>query len=429
MRVAQVLVPPCSSTVPIPAHLPARSIRALQGGGRNLTFPARPWRIACEYSAATSLRRRDGDGVAGRRDDRTAHVSHPKQDPQVGTVREAAAREEGELERTRFKPREDDEEGWDGHGREWTRWADASSGIRRASAACDGRMQREKRKQRKKLAEEREKALESGQVPPPKPQPKTLENTREKDETVIRSDDEEIGQDLAEDEFAQYFNREVSPKVLLTTGRKPTAVMFKFLADLLHVFPDATYYKRNNYEIKKMCEYASKRGFTDLVVINEDRKNINGMLVVHLPEGPTAYFRLSSLKLSKEIKGHGKPTRHRPELVLNNFSTRIGNRVGRMFASLFNQDPEFRGRRVVTFHNQRDFIFFRHHRYVFESKGGKGKASKQKGMEIRARLQELGPRFTLKLQTLQKGTFDSKRGEYEWVHKPDMDTSRRRFFL
>lgn len=43
--------------------------------------------------------------------------------------------------------------------------------------------------------------------------------------------------------------------------------------------------------------------------------------------------------------------------------------------------------------------------------------------------QELGPRFTLKLQTLQKGTFDSKFGEFEWVHKTDMDTSRRRFHL
>ena len=32
-------------------------------------------------------------------------------------------------------------------------------------------------------------------------------------------------------------------------------------------------------------------------------------------------------------------------------------------------------------------------------------------------LQELGPRFTLKLRSLQKGTFDSKFGEYEWVHK------------
>ncbi len=32
-------------------------------------------------------------------------------------------------------------------------------------------------------------------------------------------------------------------------------------------------------------------------------------------------------------------------------------------------------------------------------------------------IQELGPRFTLKLRSLQKGTFDSKFGEYEWVHK------------
>ncbi len=35
----------------------------------------------------------------------------------------------------------------------------------------------------------------------------------------------------------------------------------------------------------------------------------------------------------------------------------------------------------------------------------------------KAALQELGPRFTLKLRSLQKGTFDSKYGEYEWVLK------------
>jgi hypothetical protein len=43
--------------------------------------------------------------------------------------------------------------------------------------------------------------------------------------------------------------------------------------------------------------------------------------------------------------------------------------------------------------------------------------------------QELGPRFTLKLEALQKGIFDSQRGEFEWVHKKDMNTSRRKFFL
>lgn len=32
-------------------------------------------------------------------------------------------------------------------------------------------------------------------------------------------------------------------------------------------------------------------------------------------------------------------------------------------------------------------------------------------------MQECGPRFTLKLVSLQHGTFDTKGGEYEWVHK------------
>ena len=34
-----------------------------------------------------------------------------------------------------------------------------------------------------------------------------------------------------------------------------------------------------------------------------------------------------------------------------------------MLACLFPHDPNFKGRRVVTFHNQRDYIFFRHHRF------------------------------------------------------------------
>ena len=58
-------------------------------------------------------------------------------------------------------------------------------------------------------------------------------------------------------------------------------------------------------------------------------------------------------------------TQHRPEVILNNFTTRLGHSVGRMFASWFPQVPQFTGRRVVTFHNQRDFVFLRHHRYTY----------------------------------------------------------------
>jgi len=37
-------------------------------------------------------------------------------------------------------------------------------------------------------------------------------------------------------------------------------------------------------------------------VFNEDRKQINGLLLVHLPDGPTAQFRMSNLVMSADIK-------------------------------------------------------------------------------------------------------------------------------
>ena len=70
-------------------------------------------------------------------------------------------------------------------------------------------------------------------------------------------------------------------------------------------------------------------------------------------------FPALSSSLCCAPQGHGRISSHKPELILNNFNTRLGRRVGRMLGSLFHQDPQFRGRRAVTFHNQRDFIFFR----------------------------------------------------------------------
>lgn len=46
--------------------------------------------------------------------------------------------------------------------------------------------------------------------------PKTLESTREPDETIVLMDDE-VMQDEKTDEFANYFERKVSPKLLITS--------------------------------------------------------------------------------------------------------------------------------------------------------------------------------------------------------------------
>ena len=79
-----------------------------------------------------------------------------------------------------------------------------------------------------------------------------------------------------------------------------------------------------------------------------------------------------------------------------------------MFQTLFPPLPEFEGRQVVTLHNQRDFLFFRRHRYVDISHTHTGVASHSlhryafRSIE-KAALQEIGPRFTLKLRSLKKG--------------------------
>jgi len=245
---------------------------------------------------------------------------------------------------------------------------------------------------------------------------KTLDNTREADETIVAENDEEVVADESQDEFSRYFSGEATPKIIITSSPNPSKIMYEFISDLLHVFPNSFYYARKNFTIQQILTAARKRDYTDLLIFNEDKKTINALTHVHLPEGPTAYYKLTNLVLSKDIPGHGRPTSHRPEVIINNFTTRLGHRVGRMLASLLHQEPNFVGRRVVTFHNQRDFIFFRHHRYIFENKE-------------KARLQPLGPQFTLKLRWLQHGLFDSQQGEMEWIHKKEMDTSRRRFFL
>ncbi|KAI9101161.1 anticodon-binding protein [Phlyctochytrium arcticum] len=247
--------------------------------------------------------------------------------------------------------------------------------------------------------------------------PQTLETLREFDETVVDEGDGEVGAEEATDEFAGYFAEGVTPKILVTTSKRAAATVYDFAKEFVGLFPGAEFVKRGSqFEIKKIVELASKRGYTDVMVINEDHKIPNAITMIHLPSGPTAYFKLTSIKLNKQIRGHAKIGDENPELILNNFNTRLGHTIGRYFAALFPHVPHFKARQVATFHNQRDFIFFRRHRYIFKD-----------GEKVD--LQEIGPRFTLKLKWLQKGLFDPKYGEYEWMHKPELDTSRRRFFL
>jgi ribosome production factor 1 len=94
-------------------------------------------------------------------------------------------------------------------------------------------------------------------------------------------------------------------------------------------------------------------------------------------------------------------------------STPLGLSVGRLLQSLFPPLPEFVGRQVVAVHNSRDFIFFRRFRYQFSLREDElsVQRAKERGLDtlVRARMQELGPRLTLKLRWIKRGTLASGR--------------------
>jgi len=278
-------------------------------------------------------------------------------------------------------------------------------------------MKQERKRQKAKARRSRREAEARGEEVERK-EPRTIEKMREEDETIVPPDDSEVEGDEAIDEFEKYFSGAKTPKILLTTQRKPSSKMFNLLKELVHVIPNTFYHPRKDFAFKKICEYASNRDFTDVLLFHEKAKVIQGVYICHLPCGPTSYWRMTRLKLGQEMKGGATcNASHNPELILNNFTTRLGRRVGRQLAALFPQRPDFRGRRTVTFHNQRDFVFFRHYRYNFKDEGEKCK------------LQEIGPRFTLKCRYVQHGTFDAKEGEYEYIWRPDSQVSRKKFFV
>lgn len=227
-------------------------------------------------------------------------------------------------------------------------------------------------------------------------------------------------------------------KILITTSINST--LYAEAEILTSFFPNSTFVRRSShryghkFSVREIASFASNRGYTTLIVVEEDRKHPSGLTMVNLPGGPTFHFSVSNWTEGKKLPGHGNPTTHTPELILNNFRTPLGLLTAHLFRSLFPPQPDFRGRQVITLHNQRDYIFVRRHRYVFRDKrdteksvvGPDGKVVK--GVEdIRAGLQELGPRFTLKLRRVDKGIQRASGQEWEW--KARMEKVRTKFQL
>ncbi|KAJ3439398.1 ribosome production factor [Anaeramoeba flamelloides] len=187
--------------------------------------------------------------------------------------------------------------------------------------------------------------------------------------------------------------------------------------------------KKRQKEREELGEKAPPK----LVQITQEMTRLPDLTTV-VPNDPEVLFSEKTDEMSEYFDKKKKPkicftttgntkvhvpkkfVQYRPELIFKNFSTRLGHTVTRMLNSLMPHNPQYKGRRLLVFHNQRDFVFFRHYRYKFESKE-------------KTSLSEIGPQFTLKLRTVQLGTWDTNHGEYIWYYRSKMGSSRLKWFL
>lgn len=251
-------------------------------------------------------------------------------------------------------------------------------------------------------------ALEAG-----KPIPTELRAEGRQLKSQIQLDDaktEELKTHI-DDEYAKTGIQD--PRILLTTSRDPSSRLTSFLKELRLVFPNSQRINRGNAVIKELVETARANDFSDIVLVHEHRGEPDGLIVCHLPYGPTAYFGLSGVVLRHDLTQKlGTMSEANPHLIMDNFSTPLGARVSQILSALF-PVPKADSRRVMTFANRDDTISFRHH--VYKSLGHK-----------EVELGEVGPRFEAKLYQVKLGTVDMMEAESEWVLRPYMNTAKKR---
>lgn len=179
-------------------------------------------------------------------------------------------------------------------------------------------------------------------------------------------------------------------------------------------------------EVKKILKQAKDNQYTSVMVISEDEKIISSMKIYCLPNGPAAFFRLSMVKLRMEHKNTKNVTEVenvKPQVALMNFKTMMGMRLSRILLSLFpvsSARDAKEHQRNVTFKNQRDFIFFRHYRHK--------KRDTAPGKTERMALNEIGPRFTMRLEHIHKDLLNTN-AEYEYLYDRRENIANRRQFV
>ena len=151
---------------------------------------------------------------------------------------------------------------------------------------------------------------------------------------------------------SEYANAAVAdPKVLVTTSHDPSSKLTQFLKEVKLLVPNSQRMNRGGHTVDQIVDMCRGEGYSDLVVVQEHRGVPDGIVVSHMPYGPTAYFGLHNVVMRHDIQDRATVSEAYPHLVQHNLSTRVGKRVATILKHLF-PVPKADSRRVVSMVNQ-----------------------------------------------------------------------------
>ncbi|NXH18707.1 IMP4 protein, partial [Bucco capensis] len=205
------------------------------------------------------------------------------------------------------------------------------------------------------------------------------------------------------------------PKVMVTTSREPSSRLRVFAKEVCLLIPGARRMNRGRAELGALVGACRAAGVTDLLVLHETRGRPDGLVLCHLPHGPTVHFTVSGVVLRQEVGGLGGAPLAAPHLLLLRLDSSLGQRVGTILKHLFPM-PRPDSRRVVTFANEDDIILVRNHVY------------QRRGRTVE--LEEVGPRFQLRPYLIHLGTLEQgDAADIEWRWHPYTATAPKRCLL
>lgn len=259
-------------------------------------------------------------------------------------------------------------------------------------------------------------AIEQG-----RPIPTELRDT----EAALRQIDEykDTGHDMPsthiDDEYGNAGDIDSPPRLVITTSRSPSSRLGQFAKEIKLMFPNSQRLNRGSLLISELISSCRANAFSDLIILHETKGQPDGLIISHLPYGPTAYFNITHCVMRHDVREEQEippVSEAYPRLIFNEFNSKLGKRIEQILKYLF-PIPKQDSKRIITFSNSNDSISFRHHTFT---KDGRCK------LKDDVKLIEIGPRFEMSLYQVRLGTVDQDEADNEWVLRPYMTTAKQR---